>query len=79
MNWYHNHSQRRGLLRSRSVESVGKVIFRKFAINKIKYLRVGKLPKSGFFYRLVRRSQKTCRGIFNEREYSVTIDNGGIE
>jgi hypothetical protein len=38
----------------RNVKSVGKVIFRKFAINKIKYSRVGKYPKSGLFYRLVR-------------------------
>ncbi len=29
-------------LQLEAVESVGKVIFRKFAINKIKYLRVGK-------------------------------------
>jgi hypothetical protein len=38
---------------SANVEVVEKVIFYKFAVNRIKYLRVGKWPKSGFFYRLV--------------------------
>jgi hypothetical protein len=39
---------------SHTVESVGKGICRKPAINTIKYLGVGKQPQAGFFYRLVR-------------------------
>jgi hypothetical protein len=39
---------------SHTVESVGKAVFRKMVVNRIKYLRVGKWSIPGFSYRLVR-------------------------
>jgi hypothetical protein len=35
------------------VEAVEKIIFRKFAVNKIKHLGVRKKPNSVFFYKVV--------------------------
>ena len=54
----HNQSLKRDAAKSHRapylcVKSVGKVIFRKFAINETKHLRIGRLPKLGFFYSLV--------------------------
>jgi len=47
-----------------AVESVGKVAFHEFALNKINHLRVEKQPKSGFSYRLVsyRRNDRNSKG-----------------
>ena len=54
---------------SRGVESVGKVIFRKFAVNKIDYLRIEKSPSLGFFYRLVRQEKFRIAHSFQVRYY----------
>ncbi|MFH1219993.1 MAG: hypothetical protein V1694_06025 [Candidatus Eisenbacteria bacterium] len=55
-----------------AVESVVKGICRKPAINTIKYLRVGKQPQSGFFYRLVAYSY--CHA--NNVDISPEVDSG---
>ena len=54
------------------VEAVEKAIFQKLAGNKIKYLRVEKLPKLDFFYRLVRQ-YKAINIKWNERRIEKRV------
>ena len=46
------------------VESVGKVAFHKFTLNKVNYLRVEELSRLGFSYRLVRRTIQKSSACF---------------
>ncbi len=59
---------------SGTVESVGKAAFRKMAVNKLKYLRVGKWPNPGFSYRVVRPGYGNKLGGDRSTEFVFAAD-----